>query len=642
MPKTLPKLSWLPDFEGRRQVYRPLSKTRQEIRVLEVFGNSDRSAPLHCILRTISVREKGVNHYHALSYYWGSTLDLDVVTVHTAPNRSIGLHATMADAKNAFHIPITKSLAAALRQFRDSHQAADGPLILWTDAICINQLDPDERAQQVAIMRTIYVAATSVWVWLGDADRQVEKGLLNAFALARHLGCKAFDNDNNNIKLDSTLVERAVAGVKDPTQTVELHELVLSVGALAGLPYWYRGWTIQEATANSTVRLQYGLTFCHVLNWGKLVSCLDGLFYPLIFHLRHQEPLTIALAHLHSWTSTQTCYATSESFKDYLLTEMVFSNAEFSNAPDHVSLSLTVLGRSNHWQTADQRDRVYALVGAMGGFTALDLKPNYRNTVEDLFKKATVQLLTVGQSWSHLQFFYPSASPFLPSWAIDFTRCINMENYASVNLLYNHSKRWKAAGDSKIRVRQGRLCSSSVLHTAGFLFDEIIAISDYRSPRRPNDIYDQKADAWLDLWREHRYYVRDKAKYFSEDLGHVCYRTWCGGMVDDEEFGPHHIESAQDESSGQCLPLSQAINNQFKNRRFVITKQGYVGLVPDTSQVGDRVGILASGSMPFVLRKVETPQVRGDAYILIGGCYVDGKLTYTPQETGRCLVRHEY
>jgi hypothetical protein len=205
-----------------------------------------------------------------------------------------------------------------------------------------------------------------------------------------------------------------------------------------------------------------------------------------------------------------------------------------------------------------------------------------------------------------------------------------MENYASVNLLYNHSKRWKAAGDSKIRVRQGRLCSSSVLHTAGFLFDEIIAISDYRTPRRSNDIYDQKANAWLDLWREHRYYVRDKAKYFSEDLDHVCYRTWCGSMVDDEEFGPHHIESAQDESSGQHLHLSQAINNQFKSRRFVITKQGYIGLVPDTSQLGDRLGILASGSMPFVLRKVETPQVRGDAYILIGGCYVDGKSTHLP------------
>jgi hypothetical protein len=61
MPKTLPKLSWLPDFEGRRQVYRPLNRTKQEIRVLELFGHSDRSAPSHCTLSKMSVRQKGVN-----------------------------------------------------------------------------------------------------------------------------------------------------------------------------------------------------------------------------------------------------------------------------------------------------------------------------------------------------------------------------------------------------------------------------------------------------------------------------------------------------------------------------------------------------------------------------------------------------
>jgi hypothetical protein len=624
MPKTLPKLSWLPDFEGRQHVYRPLNKTRQEIRVLEVFGHSDRSAPLHCTLRTISIRENGVDHYHAISYYWGSTLDLDVVTVHTATNSSTGLYTTKADAKNAFQIPITKSLAAALRQLRDSHQAADGPLVLWTDAICINQLDLEERAQQVAMMRTIYVSAASVWIWLGESDTQVEKGLTDTFALARYLESRAFDDENNNLKLDPTFVECAVAGVKDPTQSVELQNLVLSVGALAGLPYWYRGWTIQEATANGTVRLQYGLTYCHVVNWGKLVSSLDELFYPLIFHLRHQGSLTAALAHIHSWTSTHTCYATSESFKDYLLTDLVFGNAR-----EHVSLSLTVLGRSNHWQTADQRDRVYALMGAMGGFAALDLKPNYKDTVEELFKKTTVQILTVGQSWSHLQFFYPSASPFLPSWTIDFTRCINMENYARGNLLYHHSKRWKAAGDSKLRARRGCLCSSGVIYTAGFLFDDIIAISNYRPPQKSDDVYNQKAEAWLDLWRKYRHYVRDKAQYLTEDLDHVCYRTWSGGMVKNEEFGAQHSEAAQNGSDELHSALWQAINNQFKSRRFVITKQGYIGLVPDTSQVGDRVGILASGSMPFVLRKVETAQVRGDAYILIGGCYVDGKLIFT-------------
>jgi hypothetical protein len=37
MPKPLPKLNWLPDFDGRQRLYRPLNKGRQEIRVVEVL-----------------------------------------------------------------------------------------------------------------------------------------------------------------------------------------------------------------------------------------------------------------------------------------------------------------------------------------------------------------------------------------------------------------------------------------------------------------------------------------------------------------------------------------------------------------------------------------------------------------------------
>lgn len=611
MSKTLPKLSWLPDFDGRQRLYRPLNRSRQEIRVVEILQDDDCSAPLRCVLRTISIRKETSNCYHALSYYWGSTLDVETVAI-----------CGMASAET-FYVPITKSLGSALRQFRASHQAADGPLILWTDAICINQLDPDERGQQVAIMRKIYIAATSVWIWLGESDALAEKGLIDTFALAQYHQSEAFSERNHNMKPDLAFVERAMSGIKDPTQAVELQGLVRSVGALASLPYWYRGWTIQEATASGTVRLQYGLTYCQVASWARLCSSLDDFFYPLIFYLRHVESLKNSLAHLHSWTSTQICYATSESLKGYTLTDMGLRN--HPNAPAQVALSLTIFSRTNHWHTSDQRDRLYALTGTMSGFAALDIQPNYRESVETLFRRATIELLRVGKSWSHLQFFHPSASPFLPSWVIDFTRCINMENYASVNLSFDHSKRWTAAAGSTLRIRQGSLCRPDVLHAAGFLFDEILAISSYRSPRGPDDVVMQSADTWLELWREHRGYVHDRGKYFNEDVDDVCYRAWCGGMVDKDEFGPQHLAAAQDTNHELHTPLWNTINIQYRNRRFVITKGGYMGLVPDSACIGDHIAVLAGGSMPFVLRRVETRQVRGDAYILIGGCYVDGE-----------------
>jgi len=625
MSKSLPKLSWLPDFDGRKRLYRPLNKRRQEIRVVEVLPDADRSAPLRCALRTISIRSEGVVEYNALSYYWGSTLDLETVIVHREPSNDITFRLKPPTLAETFRIPITKSLGGALRQFRALQQSANGPLVLWTDAICINQLDPDERGQQVAIMRKIYIAATSVWVWLGERDARAEKGLIDAFAIARYRRCEAFSEVDHNMNTNLTFIESAIAGVNDPVNATALQDLVRSVGALASLPYWYRGWTIQEATASGSVRLQYGTSYCHVKSWAKLASCLDDVFYPLIFHLRRIEPLRASLAYLHSWTSTQLCYATSETLKGYSLVDM--NIRDHPNAPAQVAMSLTIFSRSNHWQTADQRDRMFALMGAMGGFAALGLRPNYRSSIESIFEKATVEVLRVGQSWSHLQFFHPSASPFLPSWVIDFTRCINMENYASVNLLYNHSERWTAAGSSKARINYRSSVRPGVLHTAGFLFDEIIAISTYKPPHKSDSVLAPLADTWEELWRQYRSFVYTMGQYHNREVtsDYVVYRTWCGGMVNNEPFGDQHFEAAQDESNVLHTPLWTAINNQVNNRRFVVTQRGYIGLAPESTQVGDRVAIFASGSMPFVLRKVETKLVRGNAYIMVGGCYIDGE-----------------
>jgi hypothetical protein len=43
------------------------------------------------------------------------------------------------------------------------------------DPVCINQLDTQERGHQVALMGSIYTHATSVIVWLGRSDPELEK-----------------------------------------------------------------------------------------------------------------------------------------------------------------------------------------------------------------------------------------------------------------------------------------------------------------------------------------------------------------------------------------------------------------------------------------------------------------------------------
>jgi hypothetical protein len=61
---------------------------------------------------------------------------------------------------------ITSSLYSALRSLREQ----EGEIVLWADALCINQEDLVEKMHQVGQMRKIYAEAVQVVVWLGEHE----------------------------------------------------------------------------------------------------------------------------------------------------------------------------------------------------------------------------------------------------------------------------------------------------------------------------------------------------------------------------------------------------------------------------------------------------------------------------------------
>ena len=46
----------------------------------------------------------------------------------------------------------------------------NGSRIIWVDAVCINQADPEEKTLQVTMMNLIYSRAEEVMIWLGEDD----------------------------------------------------------------------------------------------------------------------------------------------------------------------------------------------------------------------------------------------------------------------------------------------------------------------------------------------------------------------------------------------------------------------------------------------------------------------------------------
>lgn len=61
---------------------------------------------------------------------------------------------------------ITENLFNALQYFRLENQDRT----MWIDAVCINQEDKIERAQEVLLMRDIYSKSELAFVWHGKAS----------------------------------------------------------------------------------------------------------------------------------------------------------------------------------------------------------------------------------------------------------------------------------------------------------------------------------------------------------------------------------------------------------------------------------------------------------------------------------------
>lgn len=171
--------------------------------------------------------------YEAVSYVW----------VEPSKKESVLLHGS--------HFAIDMSLGNALRHFR----YATTERRLWVDIICINEGDSRERSKQIQLMGQIFLEATMVIVWLGDADDAAFHGL-------------------SGIK-DTIAKVRSGSLVKkmELSQTVRLTEKFLSMS-------WFRrGWTFQEVALASNVILCNGFDQMHWETLQTAIELYDGKFF---------------------------------------------------------------------------------------------------------------------------------------------------------------------------------------------------------------------------------------------------------------------------------------------------------------------------------------------------------------------------
>jgi hypothetical protein len=181
--------------------YRPLSYEEQEIRILHLSPGK-LGEQINCKLVHVSLDERPF--YHALSYCWGSPNNQQLIILEGT------------------EFSVTMNLFEAMNAIRSPTEL----LVIWIDAICINQQDLVDRSEQVKFMRRIYEDAAMVNVWLGPATKDSSLAL----TLIRKMGEGLYSS------------ETAKTVLKECNGYQSLRALV----DLFRREYWQRTWVIQE------------------------------------------------------------------------------------------------------------------------------------------------------------------------------------------------------------------------------------------------------------------------------------------------------------------------------------------------------------------------------------------------------------
>jgi hypothetical protein len=181
-----------------------------------------------------------VAKYEAVSYTWG---------------RPILKHPLYIDDRT--YVSVTQNLDKALRRLR--HPATTR--VLLADAVCINQVDSDEKSTQIPLMARIFRGASTVLAWLDDGAEE-ERGMVILERLSRY---GMSENEGERIA-DRRL---RMNGSHTSEDNVLIHKFL-------NLAWFTRLWIIQEIVMNADVVLFCGMSS---MTWTRFPVALSNYRY---------------------------------------------------------------------------------------------------------------------------------------------------------------------------------------------------------------------------------------------------------------------------------------------------------------------------------------------------------------------------
>ncbi|TAQ86141.1 hypothetical protein B7494_g5546 [Chlorociboria aeruginascens] len=563
---------------------------------------------LTCSLSDI---KKGIHKYAAISYCWGNLKADRQLQVEyrsyipiTAKVEEILINvASRYCDMSTFEIRPNEAIQDSRKQ----------PLMIWLDAICINQMDTSEKASQIPLMANIYQHAGSVDVWLDSGLASMD--VVNEAFHGRSLSEAARLNAGMSRKRDDWLYE--------PYSNEEITQLMWS-------PWFTRAWIVQEFCFGKNHRFHYGnitLTF---------------LFLKMV----HDWGSDLAFSRVMDENGTRCEVPTAPMIDN--MPALISLSDRLKGGEYHLLPLEVTLCRFFTMKTSDPRDKIFAMLGLASGDCLNSIKADYDRPAPDIFLDAMIAISHDITNFSLLSFSGLASPrplfanrPDIPSWVPDFSAPPCHSSWSNRSKLFNATALPENGG-----VRSGcnffedlgpPLFRTTTLKLYGFCCDTVLGV--LRGDERHNLLrmpkFIKKAMAVVQSLRPYP---------SSESTRDVLRKTLIAAdpeclEKDPEGQGFDDLYNLIQDGDGFNLDVAWTVKGRFMqtmikegtagSRGVFWTKNGYVGLSANGIEVGDELWLVKGARVPFVLRgPVLTPKDKGGSrwnfFNLVCEAYIHG------------------
>lgn len=564
-------------------IHSPLDKHTADchpIRLLHLQPSEEYYSPITCTIEHVDLRSTPRPGFKALSYAWGDASIKLPIQIEGRPYY------------------VATNCHAALLRLREVGETA-----IWIDAICINQLDDDEKSVQISMMADVYSCASEVVVWLGCCeaerrpdDKEKERLALGLVSQLSALGYPSMANYKAAAKNDLDVKQRCAA-----------------FSWLCFHGWFERLWTLQETciTTNSKALLQY-----HAINFLRVQKAADTAY---MFYKQSKA----------EWMAFKQQGEFEIGLEFDVQVVFIHERQLLWQFYHEGGLNLrALLGRTLSYQCTEPKDRVFAVLTFLKKETVERIEPVYSMSLCELYARATRAMIQEDQSFQALCVAgigrNAAAWNPLPTWIVDLRVDYLLDGTNRYPLIYSI---YRSSGWAEPIFCSGG--ESSVLNLAGLCVDTIQGHMDMFLPNHSVEDIIKFLAFWRQSFTKYPTACDPIDAWVRTISADSYYKSGQSRMrLPEEYFSMFKSLSLPESEQGEsinCKPTidgttyyQATIDRTISSRTFFISGSGYMGVGPKALEEGDMICVIPGCNVPLLIRK------EGDHHLLVGECFVWG------------------